>query len=363
MKIIACVDNQLGLMFHNRRQSQDKILREKIKEITDNLCMNNYSYQLYQDVFPNAQVKEICDDDYYLVENISVKKYENDIDEIILFYWNRDYPADFYLDIDLNLFHCFYEEDFVGSSHEKITLKNIRGKIMKKRDKQKLIKATVSLAIIIGGYVVSQIEKESIKVEHALSVEDIPEYTNKPYVEINDNIPFFDKDNLPTKSFEEYSELDELGRCGVAYANVSIKTMPTKKRGSIGQVKPSGWQTKKYDFVDGKYLYNRCHLLGYQLTGENANERNLITGTRYMNTQGMLPFENMVADYVKETKNHVLYRVTPIFEENDLVAKGVLMEAMSVEDEGLDIEFNVFVYNVQPKVQIDYATGKSKLVK
>lgn len=234
---------------------------------------------------------------------------------------------------------------------------------MKKKDKQKIIKSFITLAIIIGGYVVSQRDKENVSNEHVLSVEDIPEYTNKPYVEINDNVPYFNRDKLPTKSFEEYSELDELGRCQTAYANVSIKTMPTEKRGSIGQIKPSGWQTKKYDFIDGKYLYNRCHLLGYQLTGENANERNLITGTRYMNTKGMLPFENMVADYVKETKNHVLYRVTPIFEGNHLVAKGVLMEAMSVEDEGLDIEFNVFVYNVQPKVEIDYATGKSKLAK
>ena len=139
--------------------------------------------------------------------------------------------------------------------------------------------------------------------------------------------------------------------------------MPTEKRGSIGQVKPSGWQTIKYDFVDGKYLYNRCHLIGYQLTGENANERNLITGTRYMNTKGMLYFENMVADYVKETNNHVLYRVTPVYEGGNLVADGVIMEAMSVEDEGLDIEFNVFVYNVQPGVNINYANGKSHLEK
>ena len=149
----------------------------------------------------------------------------------------------------------------------------------------------------------------------------------------------------------------------MAYANVSEKTMPTEKRGSIGQVKPSGWQTVKYDFVDGKYLYNRCHLIGYQLTGENANEKNLITGTRYMNTQGMLPFENQIADYVKETGNHVLYRVTPIYEDDNLVADGVLMEAMSVEDQGLDIEFNVFVYNVQPGVTINYKNGENHITK
>jgi len=231
---------------------------------------------------------------------------------------------------------------------------------MKKRNKKRLIEATVTLLVVVGGYVYNQVKPEdSHKIEQ---IEDIPEYTNQPYVEINNNTPFFSEEDLTTESFEKYSELDSLGRCGVAYANVSIETMPTEKRGSIGQVKPSGWQTKKYDFVDGKYLYNRCHLLGYQLTGENANEKNLITGTRYMNTEGMLPFENMVADYVKETKNHVLYRVTPIFEGDDLVAKGVLMEAMSVEDQGLDIEFNVFVYNVQPNVTIDYATGKSQLI-
>lgn len=149
----------------------------------------------------------------------------------------------------------------------------------------------------------------------------------------------------------------------MAYANVSEKTMPIEKRGSIGQVKPSGWQTIKYDFIDGKYLYNRCHLIGYQLTGENANEKNLITGTRYMNTEGMLPFENQIADYVKETGNHVLYRVTPIYEDDNLVADGVLMEAMSVEDQGLDIEFNVFVYNVQPGVTINYKNGESHITK
>ena len=178
---------------------------------------------------------------------------------------------------------------------------------------------------------------------------------------INDNEPYFDQGDFTTKSFEEYSPLDDLGRCGVAFANIGEDIMPTKERGSIGMIKPSGWQTKKYDFVDGKYLYNRCHLIGYQLSGENANEKNLITGTRYMNTEGMLPFENEVADYVKDTGNHVLYRVTPVFEGDNLVADGVLMEAMSVEDRGLDIEFNVFVYNVQPHVKIDYQTGKSSL--
>lgn len=165
-----------------------------------------------------------------------------------------------------------------------------------------------------------------------------------------------------TESFETYSSLDSLGRCGVAYANVGQDLMPTEERGSIGQVKPTGWHTVKYDCVDGKYLYNRCHLLGYQLTAENANTKNLITGTRYLNIEGMLPFENMVADYVKETNNHVLYRVTPVFDGDNLVATGVLMEGYSVEDQGDGVTFCIFAYNAQPGVEIDYATGDSTLV-
>ena len=193
------------------------------------------------------------------------------------------------------------------------------------------------------------------------SAVDIPDYAGKPYAIMNDNIPFFTKSNLPTTSFEYYSELDELGRCGVACANIGQDLMPTEEREGIGQIKPSGWQTIKYDNVDGKYLYNRCHLVGYQLSGENANEKNLITGTRYLNVQGMLPFEDMIADYVKETGNHVLYRVTPVFDEDDLLAYGVLMEGWSVEDEGDGICFDVFVYNVQPDIVIDYATGNSQM--
>lgn len=195
------------------------------------------------------------------------------------------------------------------------------------------------------------------EVSAQLQSEDIPSYTGSSYTQINDNVPDFPLDDYTTEAFETYSDLDELGRCGVAYANVCQELMPTQKRGKIGQVKPSGWQTAKYDSVDGKYLYNRCHLIGYQLTGENANEKNLITGTRYLNVDGMLPFENMVADYVKETGNHVLYRVTPIFTGDNLVADGVQMEAESVEDNGDGILFNVFCYNVQPGIGIDYATG------
>jgi len=189
----------------------------------------------------------------------------------------------------------------------------------------------------------------------------VPEFTDQPYVVINNNEPFFtDEEKATTDVFEFYSELDELGRCGMALANVCKELMPTGDRESIGKVKPSGWQTAKYDHVDGKYLYNRCHLIGFQLTGENANEKNLITGTRYMNVDGMLPFENMIDDYVDETENHVLYRVTPVFEGDELVARGALMEAYSVEDEGEGICFNIYVYNNQPGVVIDYATGESR---
>ena len=195
----------------------------------------------------------------------------------------------------------------------------------------------------------------------AVSVLDVPEFSGEPYVVLNGNEPDFTDEEKTTESYEHYSDLDSLGRCGVAEANIGQDLMPTEKRGAIGQVKPTGWHTVKYDQVEGKYLYNRCHLIGYQLTGENANERNLITGTRYMNVDGMLPFENMVADYIKETGNHFLYRVTPVFSGNNLVASGVQMEAMSVEDKGAGISFNVFCYNVQPGVEINYADGKSKL--
>ena len=192
-----------------------------------------------------------------------------------------------------------------------------------------------------------------------VALSDVPEFSGEPYVVINDNEPSFPAEDFTSEGFEEYSPLDDLGRCGVAYANVGLETMPTEERGSISNVKPTGWQSVQYDFVDGKSLYNRCHLIGFQLTGENANRQNLITGTRYMNVDGMLPFENMVADYVKETENHVLYRVTPIFEGDNLVASGVQMEAQSVEDKGEGVCFNVYVYNNQPGVTIDYATGDS----
>lgn len=198
--------------------------------------------------------------------------------------------------------------------------------------------------------------------QESISLSEIPEYSGEPYIEINGNEPGFTEGDWEKESFEIYSELDDLGRCGTAYANVGTDLMPTEERGSIGPVKPTGWHTVKYDIVDGKYLYNRCHLIGYQLSGENANEKNLITGTRYLNVEGMLPFENMAADYVKETGNHVLYRVTPVFDGNNLVANGVQMEAFSVEDAGEGISYNVYVYNVQPGIEIDYATGGSAAI-
>ena len=194
----------------------------------------------------------------------------------------------------------------------------------------------------------------------AVALEDVPAFSGAPYVELDGNQPAFSEAERTAESFETYSALDELGRCGPAFACIGQDLMPTQERESISQVRPTGWQNAEYDFVDGGYLYNRCHLIGFQLTGENANERNLITGTRYMNVEGMLPFENMVADYVKETGNHVLYRVTPVFEAEELVARGVQMEAWSVEDEGDGVCFNVYVYNNQPGVEIDYRTGESR---
>lgn len=205
-------------------------------------------------------------------------------------------------------------------------------------------------------------ENRPVTDDGVLSYRDVPAFEGNPYVYVNDGEPTFtDEQRAAEPGHEHYGELDELGRCTAAFAVVGPETQPTEKRGSIGEIRPSGWQMAKYDFVEGKYLFNRCHLLGYQLTGENANPQNLITGTRYLNIQGMLPFENAVADYVDATGNHVLMAVTPIFEGSELVARGVHMMAESVEDGGEGVGFNVFCYNVQPGVVIDYGTGESML--
>ena len=224
-----------------------------------------------------------------------------------------------------------------------------------KEDVESAINTAVPILIAI-----LEESEENPESEH-FSLDMVPEFSDEAYIPIHDNIPYFDVTELTTEEFEYYSELDELGRCGMTIACVGVDMMPTEDRGEIGSVKPTGWQSVKYDIVDGKYLYNRCHLIGFQLTGENANECNLITGTRYMNVDGMLPFEDMVADYVKETGNHVMYRVTPAFVEEELVARGVQMEAWSVEDGGDGVCYNVFCYNVQPGVEIDYVTGENWL--
>lgn len=222
-------------------------------------------------------------------------------------------------------------------------------------------KLTLGSAVVIVLLLVAYFLLPSPEPAPAVSQEQVPAYSGEPFAILNNNTPLFTQEDYVTESYERYDDLDALNRCTLTVACIGRDLMPTEERGAIGQVKPTGWVTAKYDFVDGKYLYNRCHLIGHQLTGENANERNLITGTRYMNVDGMLPFENMVADYIKETGNHVLYRVIPVFEADELVARGVTMEAWSVEDNGEGICFYVYVYNVQPGVEIDYATGESRL--
>lgn len=235
-----------------------------------------------------------------------------------------------------------------------------------KLDLKQLLLLIVVLAIIeLIGYFTSSYGQDNLANVVSFDLSEVPAYSGEPYVYLNDNKPNFDEDDFTTKPFEKYSELDYLGRCGVAYANVCLEIMPIagEKRGDISTIKPAGWHTARYDgVISDKYLYNRCHLIGWQLAGENANPKNLITGTRYMNVDGMLPFENLVDDYIEENENnHVLYRVTPIYDGENLVASGVQMEAYSVEDSGEGVCFNVYVYNVQPGIEIDYATGESKL--
>lgn len=228
---------------------------------------------------------------------------------------------------------------------------------MKFKGRKLTLPGAVLLIVIL---VISWFIHKQNQPVYSESVRDVPAFSGEPYVVINDNQPEFAQEDMTTDSYEYYSSLDLLGRCGHTMACIGYDLMPTEDRESISEVKPTGWVQEQYDFVDGKSLYNRCHLIGFQLTGENANERNLVTGTRYCNVQGMLPFENLVADYVKETRNHVLYRVTPIFTGEELVCRGIQMEAWSVEDAGDGVCFNVYVYNAQPGVVIDYATGESR---
>ena len=230
---------------------------------------------------------------------------------------------------------------------------------MKKKQLRSLFSIIILVCLLIAGYL-SQQDESVPAISFDLS--NIPAYSGIPYVTLNENLPeFTDEEKSGTDAYEQYSPLDSLDRCGVAQSCIGQELMPTEARGDIGSVHPTGWHSVQYDFVDGKNLYNRCHLIGFQLTGENANKQNLITGTRYLNVEGMLPFENLVADYIKETNCHVFYRVTPIFSGSELVARGVQMEAWSVEDGGESVCFNVYCYNVQPGVSIDYATGESTL--
>ena len=234
----------------------------------------------------------------------------------------------------------------------------------RKKQSKKSIIITIIIALLIVLYNKYETEIKNFMYSNAYksySIEEIPAYNGENYVVINNNEPSFTENDLSTESFETYSSQDALGRSGKAYANIGIDLMPTEERGSIGSIKPTGWHTVKYDIVDGKYLYNRCHLIGHQLSGENANPENLITCTRQMNVEGMLPFENEIADYVKSTKNHVLYRVTPIYEGANLLVSGVQMEALSVEDNGKGIKFNIYVYNVQDGININYSDGESSL--
>lgn len=239
----------------------------------------------------------------------------------------------------------------------------------KKRSKKiNILSVIILMILIVLGYINIETGKDNNNAQNTVNEENItfdmstiPEYSEEPYVTINNNIPYFTKEDYTTNSFERYSELDSLGRCGVAFANICKEIMPKEgdEREDISSVKPTGWKQKKYD---GQYLYNRCHLIGYQLSNENANKQNLITGTEYLNIEGMLPFENKVAKYIEENpNNHVLYRVTPVFESNNLLASGVEIEAWSIEDEGRGICFNVYCYNIQPGIEIDYSTGESYL--
>lgn len=442
MKVIAAIADNNGIMFNNRRLSKDATLIDRILNKVEHVYVSPYTAKLFKDHPDNITVVESFDeipsDGWLFIEDDSLYPYFDSIDEVILYRWNRDYPADTFFHFPEEEYEMISEEDFAGSAHDEITEfifkrnKNKEYSISElielgektnylklaevkeqepsdeghqKVDKKStfsflsklkrgisltLVSLVVLCTIIASGCtdpktaptaqatetqlletdIVEETRVESatsaVQTEPAqqeqFSLKNIPTYSGTPYVQVNNGTPFFTKEQLSnTKSYEYYSDLDSLGRCGECIACVGQDLMPTQKRGDISSVKPSGWKNKKYDFVDGGYIYNRCHLIGFQLAGENDNEKNLITGTRYMNVDGMLPFENLIADFVKAENLHVLYRVTPIYDGNNLVASGVLMEAQSVEDDGEEIMFNVFCYNVQPGITIDYATGDNWL--
>lgn len=254
--------------------------------------------------------------------------------------------------------YYLYRSETKNGTYKKITATSKTSYTDKKIEQNKTY--YYKLKALNGNTLSSYSKYKSGKINTAVKLKNVPEYKGTAYITVNNNMPKFSDRMMKTKSSESYSELDSLGRCGIAYACIGQEIMPTEDRGSIGMIKPAGWHTVRYDdLIDGMYLYNRCHLIGYQLSGENANKQNLITGTRYLNIEGMLPFENDVATYVKTTGNHVLYRVTPIYDGKDLLCRGVQMEAYSVEDKGAGICFNVFAYNVQPGIEIDYSTGES----
>ena len=237
----------------------------------------------------------------------------------------------------------------------------------RKKSNKSLLSLIIIVILLLGynfyGDKIEEVILEKTGSYASYDIQNIPSYSGKEYIIINNNEPLFEDKYKTDKSFETYSSLDMLGRCGTAFANIGVDLLPTLERTSIGSVKPTGWHTVKYDIIEGKYLYNRCHLIGYQLTGENANKKNLITCTRQMNIGVMLDYENMVRQYVEKTNDHVLYRVTPIFLEDNLLATGVQMEGLSVSDNGKSIKFNIFVYNVQDGIEIDYKTGNSSLAK
>ena len=270
-------------------------------------------------------------------------------------------------DINYYIFFCFSEYAIMIKIGDDMAKKK-----RKKKEQSTLFSLLVILVLVIGYFYQNRMQEAgaSLKKDDSFkevekipsySLKEIPPYDGKDYVVLDNNKPHFKEEDYASEEFEYYSELDSLGRTQVAFANIGVSLMPIEKRGSIGGVKPSGWHTIKYDIVDGKYLYNRCHLIGYQLIGENANPNNLITCTRETNTGVMLEYENKIASYIKETKNHVLYRVTPIYKDNELVARGIHMEAKSIEDNGKGISFNIYIYNVQKGIEIDYKTGESKL--